>query len=533
VKAGTRAPRRRGDRRGAFVVVAIALYVCCALWATWPAVRNVDSHYLALPAAGFGEAAAGDHLQLGWFFWLTGHQLEHGASPLADPYSFRPEAEAPANVQGWLLGVPFWPLDHALGPIWAYNLVVLLSFVAAGALCCWWLRALGLGRPAALVGGVAFALAPYVVGQRTGHLLGLIAFLLPATVLALERRRFVWAALALAAIPGSGQLHLALGAIPLVLAYALVRAAPRDRRRAAAIAVPAVAVGLVVQQVVIAGSIGTGRTFSEVDRYSAEFTDLVIRGVGPEIEELVFLGWLTPVLALAGLVVAWRRQPALAALFAVTAAVPIALALGSNVRGYETLWRAFPPLHATRVPERLLPVAALAVAALAAFAVDRLAAARSLAPRRAALLTAIALVAVAVDLRVPVFAAVAPDATSPAYTAIRGSGRLLELPVISPEIHYGSVYLAYARQSPRQRPQGYSTVAAPAAKRLARGLRPLSCGRGTIPPELGIRFVAVHRGVYAQNESFESSCPDAAEAWLRSHGWRVLERDGPISSWTR
>ncbi len=531
--AGSRARRRHSTRRGGFVLVAVAVYVCCALWATWPALRSVDSHYLALPAAGFGEAAAGDHLQLGWLFWLTGHQLEQGASPLEDPYSFRPEADAPANVQGWLLGIPFWPLDHALGPIWAYNLVVLLSFVGAGALCCWWLRALGLGRPAALVGGVAFALAPYLVGQRTGHLLGLIAFLLPAALLALERRRFVWAALALGAIPASGQLHLALGAIPFVLAYALVRVAPRDRWLAAATVVPAVAVGLVVQQAVVAGSIATGRTFREVDRYSAELTDLVTRSIGSGIEELVFLGWLTPVLALAGLVVAWRRQPGLAVLLAVAAVVPIALALGSNLHGYETLWRAFPPLHATRVPERLLPVAALAVAALAALAIDRLAAARSLDRWQAALLTAIAIGAIAIDLRVPVFAAVAPDSASPAYAAMRGPGRLLELPVISPEIHYGSVYLAYVRQSPRQRPQGYSTVAAPAAKQLARRLRPLSCGRGSIPAELEIRLVALHRGVYAQNESFEPSCPDAAEAWLRTHGWRVLARDGPISSWAR
>ena len=70
-------------------------------------IRHVDdAHYLARPAAGYGEAAAGDHLQLGWAFWLVGHQLERGASPFADPYSFRPEAEAPPSLQGWLLRAP-------------------------------------------------------------------------------------------------------------------------------------------------------------------------------------------------------------------------------------------------------------------------------------------------------------------------------------------------------------------------------------------------------------------------------------------
>ena len=121
-----------------------------------------------------------------------------------------------------------------------------------------------------------------------------------------------------------------------------------------------------------------------------------------------------------------------------------------------------------------------------------------LAPLAAAAL----LLALAVDVRVPVFGAVAPDRASAAYAAIRGDGRLLELPVFRPDIHFGSVYLGYARQSPRERPQGYSTTAPPAADRLARLLRPLSCGRGTIPPALGIRFVVVHRGVYAQSRFF-------------------------------
>src|SRR4026207_243735 len=60
----------------------------------------------ARPGAGHGGAAAGDHLQLGWAFWLVGHQLERRASPFADPYSFRPEAEAPPSPPGRLFALP-------------------------------------------------------------------------------------------------------------------------------------------------------------------------------------------------------------------------------------------------------------------------------------------------------------------------------------------------------------------------------------------------------------------------------------------
>jgi hypothetical protein len=520
--------------RHRFVVLALALYAACALWATWPAVRHVDGHYLARPAAGHGEAAAGDHLQLGWAFWLVGHQLEDGASPLTDPYSFRPETAAPPNLQGWLYGAPYWPLSKAFGDVWAYDVVVLLSFVLAGGVACWWLRSLGISASAALVGGAVFCLMPYRVGQSTGHLLGLVTFLLPAVLLALERRRFAVAALALAALPLSGQLHLALGAIPIVLGYAWARVPRADWWKAGAGVAGAAVVGLVVQRWTVAGSIGAGRSFAQVERYSAELSDFVTRGVGAGIEELVFVGWLTPIVALAG-VMALRRRRGLASMLVVATLLPCALALGANLPGYETLWRVVPGLDATRVSERLMPIACLAIAALVAFAAD-LALTTAVANHRRHLTTVVAagfLLVLAIDLRVPVFGAVAPDEPNAAYAAITGEGRLLELPVFRPDMHYGSAYLGYARQSPRERPQGYSTLASPAADRLARELRGLSCGRGAIPRELGIRFVTVHRGLYAQSRFFAADCPERAEQALATTGWRLLARDGPIASYVR
>jgi hypothetical protein len=407
--------------------------------------------------------------------------------------------------------------------------------VLAGGVTCWWLRALGLARAAALAGGLVFALAPYRVGQSTGHLLGLIAFLLPAVLLALERRRFAWAAIALAAIPLSGQVHLTMGAAALALGYAWARLPRRDWWKAGVVAGIAAAAAVLAQQVVVKGSIaGGGRSFAQVRHYSAELSDFVTRGVGAGVEELVFLGWLTPLLALAGL---WcvRRQRGLAWLLGLAALVPCVLALGAHAPLYHPLWRVLPPLRFARVPERLMPIACLAIAALAAFALDWIlhrVAARSRLPEVAlAAVTALVLVVLALDVRVPVFGAVTADAPSRAYAAIRGDGRMLELPVFRPDIHYGSVAMAYARQSPRQRPLGYSTTAPRAADRLARELRALSCGRRTIPARLRIRFVVVHRGLYRQSGFFGPGCAAKAEASLRRAGWVLLARDRQISSW--
>src|SRR5919201_1588516 len=126
-----------------------------------------------------GEAARGAHLQPLYHLWLPGHQVEHGRAPWLDPYSFRPESSPSIDFAGWPFAVPFWPLDAALGHVRAWNVFVLLTYLAAGGLACLSLRELGMPPGAALAGGLAFAIAPYRVAQSTGHLLGPISILLP------------------------------------------------------------------------------------------------------------------------------------------------------------------------------------------------------------------------------------------------------------------------------------------------------------------------------------------------------------------
>src|SRR5712691_560906 len=155
--------RRAARGRPGYVALALALYAAAAVSATWPAVLHAGSAFLAGGAPGHGEAAPGDHLQTGWHLWLVGDQLVHGRAPWHDPYTFRPESRGETNFAGWPFGLPYWPLVAIFGTVLAWNLFTLLVYVAAGALTCWWLRSLGVGRGASLAGGLAFALAPYRV----------------------------------------------------------------------------------------------------------------------------------------------------------------------------------------------------------------------------------------------------------------------------------------------------------------------------------------------------------------------------------
>jgi hypothetical protein len=474
-----------------------------------------------------GEASPGDHLQSLYHDWLVGHQLEHGRAPWRDPYTFQPEATPQPNYAGWPFGFVFWPLGAVFGLVAGWNLLQLLVYVLAGVFACAWLRELGLPRGPALAGGLVFAIAPYRVQQSVGHLLGPISILLPLSLWGFERARrgsrwwLTLSGAALASIPLSGQVHLALGAIPFVLAYALCRT--RERRLvagAAAGAVAAIGAGLLVRETLIKGSTESGgRKLAEITRYSANTGDLWSRHLEHgRSEQFIFAGWLTPLLALGGLVLLVRaRRYALAALLTLGVVVPFLLALGTHTPLYSPLWHALPPFRFPRVPERLLPIASLCIAALAAFAIAR---------TRLALL---AILLLFVDLHVHVYRESAPGAR--ATVAYHGSGRVLELPVFDPSVHYGSVYLWYDTASQRERPGGYATTAPKAAKRIADRLQRLNCGDwtgGTAQEleRLGVRAIVLHLGLYDRGDASGT----AWFAWqgLLQHGWSVQRTAGSV-----
>src|SRR5205823_10943216 len=133
-------------------------------------------------------------------------------------------------------------------------------------------------------------------------------------------------------------------------------------------------------------------------QYSAGWGDLVRRHEGASLEKFVFLGWATPILAAAGLVLLARARRGLAVVLGLGAVVPILLALGTHLPTYSWLWHALPPFRYPRVPERLMPIACLALAALVALVVEE--AAR----RRAAVaVVAAALALLFVDLHATTF----------------------------------------------------------------------------------------------------------------------------------
>ena len=159
----------------------LLVFVLCVLAVgifTLPASLSPASALLGYP---------GDNYQHAWFVWYFAKAVASGHNPFHTHLLFYP---APANL-AWstldpLAGILALPLSLLAGPVIAYNLSVILQL----ALAAFFARLLCLricrNETAALFGGVAFGLGPFLLAHALGHLSLVTAFPIPLYVLALD-----------------------------------------------------------------------------------------------------------------------------------------------------------------------------------------------------------------------------------------------------------------------------------------------------------------------------------------------------------
>jgi len=161
-----------------------------------------------------------------WLAWIP-HAVAHFQNPF-----FSSAVDAPRGVNlAWETTVPLgailvWPVTATLGPIAAYNVWLLVALTLDGWCTYVWLRRHARGA-AAFLGGLTFALGPYLVTHSYNHLNLVSAFPIPLLFLVIDR--FVagsltwWRAGMAAGVLAAAQLYLAeellaLAAIGLVAA---------------------------------------------------------------------------------------------------------------------------------------------------------------------------------------------------------------------------------------------------------------------------------------------------------------------------
>lgn len=485
-----------------------------------PSNLAVGGSFMAWQPPVHTAVAPGDHLQIAYYTWLWEDGVRSGHLPWNDVYQFTATGNMTRQPFGWPLVLVSVPVSLVLGPVAAYNALVIAAFIAAALAAAALARALGTSRAAAAVAGFAFAFAPFRVMQATSHFNALLAWLLPLLLLCIEKalqggrgqKRWAWGAVAVGlSVIGAGELHLAVFAAGMSAVYLLGRlpAARAEARRLLSPWLVLVGCGAVLvaaqERFILAPSVAHGgRSTDEAAFFAPRLGSLVTRfgtTASQEFERYAYLGAVIGLLALLGLLVHVRRRPALVAALVALVAGSVFLAVSPSVTGrpgLQRVYRLVPFLSYSRVPGRIMIVAALALAVLGAFAIDRVSDGRL----RIAL-AALAAAAIVVDVPGGLFER--NPVVRHALPAVTRHDRVLELPAF-PSGHFsGAVYTFGIIDDPAPRVGGYSpfvTGGADAAQGATARLSDLPVDacvwRGAVN-RFGLTRVAVHRSLYGEH----------------------------------
>jgi hypothetical protein len=318
------------SHRAARHLLLIVVYVAAGVAATWPNPTYLTGHQLP---------AVRDISGYVWDLWWIAHQVVHLGNPFYTHYM-----AAPVGIQlGFdttmpLAGLIMTPVTLIFGPVAAYSL---LTILLPGLLCYVMYRAarLWLAAPGAIAAGALFGLSSMVAWQDWFHLnIALGTLFLPMTLEAavrLRRRPGLRQGVILGLVLGASVLVNQESAVMAVLlaAAALLPWVVRNARALRVLAAGAVAALVVaspqliamIQQAASGGtSISAGKLATDYGTYGASLPGLF--APSPQLdhyglhtltsiyqyrvpaEAVATFGLVLSVLAVFGLVVAWRRR---------------------------------------------------------------------------------------------------------------------------------------------------------------------------------------------------------------------------------
>jgi hypothetical protein len=501
--------------------------------------------------------AGGDPLGGIWWFWQQANFIGYGLfgsthiSATGAPLGW--ERGDGINVQSLLVGLPTALAAKVIGPINAYNIMVLSALAFAGTAMFFLVRRLGLSWPVAGWAGVVFAYFPWHTIKANGHgNLGHIALfpLLLAAGIAWFRRPTIPRAMLVAFLClllwlTSGYFGVVASvAAVIILAVGIVahwRVRPRRVIQSGVVLLAGVAGAavLVFAWATLGGAAGNGivvRDPTSLGVYGARPLEFIVpsslnpvvgdwaRGYwethlhgSSQIESALYLGWLTIILAtvaLVGLVVlkrrlCWDTRRSLI-LFGATCAVAVACMLPSPVTVFGTeVMTPSALVHqlvpSFRVPTRFMP---LLMAALVPFAAVGLALIVDAIRRRwrpqghAGRWAGLGVCAVAALASFGELTTIPPgsmlDAREPGYVSLvrrAPDGILAQYPLLDHADVWDSDYLfwqqAYRRPLLNSAPAG--TLAAAMRDELVDPMRP---GTAAKLAGLGVTAVTVRPGEY-------------------------------------
>jgi flagellar biosynthesis protein FliQ len=129
----------------------------------------------------------GDTLQNVWWLAWTAHAVTHGSNPLFTNYMVYPEgANLLWNTSYPLIGTLLAPVTIALGPVFAFNVMMTLAIGLSAWTAFLLFRRLSSSDLGAALGGLIYGFSPFMVAQSLGHPQVTLAFIPPLILIVLH-----------------------------------------------------------------------------------------------------------------------------------------------------------------------------------------------------------------------------------------------------------------------------------------------------------------------------------------------------------
>ena len=530
---------KRSFAEGSGYIGAIAFFALAAIVMTWPLAAN-----LPLAAAHPGDPYITSWM-LDWAFHALTKQLLQEPSRFFHANIFHPLPYTFAFSEN-LLGmvIVLAPLLAMKVPLLLlHNIAILFGFASAGYAAALLGRYVTGSMTAGIVSGFFFAFVPWRFTHLT-HLQHLWTLWLPLLVLAVLRLRDrpTWGRAAVLCVcfvmNGLTNLHwLAFGSVAAAVCVAICGVGGPDRRRFWTQALSAMAVGTLLLLPVLLPYRNATRIYAmrgdagETLHYSASPSDWLIaslhnRVYGPRLndgtvdpEHWSFPGILGPLLALIGIVTAWRRSRLHAMIGVALVLLGFLGSLGLHTPFGRFLFEHIPLFHGIRVPARWAMIAYLGISMLASLGALVLVRKKWAFPIVMALLF--------VELRAaPIRWYLGTGETPPVYTWMaqqKFRGAIVELPI--DQVHsYRAMFFSHTHHRPLI--NGVSGFKPPAQAALEDEWR-----RTPVPPSFSERLYARGVSVVIVHTDQLGARADAVAAWLRQEIDRGrLVRVGAFSS---
>ncbi len=445
---------------------------------------NGGMPYSAMPTEGRAivHQFPGDYLQLFYRFWLFNQAAAGRIHFLSNPYEFSTPGTPPLfTTQGIPISLIFLLFSY-WGNIFAYNALVILSFIAAGMSLTLLLMELKASRGAAILCGVLYACLPYRLGHLFGgHPGGFVFFLTPLSIFCFERAwkisetgrlSILWGILSGLCFFSAAltDLHTAFFIAIFLAAYILFKLIDLTAARGFAKAYrtaryPILGMAITgtvallyllwVKYFFLETSIAKGgRTMEMVQAFSPQIRNVL--GKNPNAERNIYLGLIPFLLAVYGalarrLDIKKKRTEPGALLwlyfwvgsFLLTYSVALGTALDRYIPLYSWIHDHLPFLAYSRTPSRAMAIAAISLFVLAGYGL------RKLLPRgvmaKIIVFTAIPLALLDYHPRKPIGISLlmGKDSVYAEIQKLGGKGRLLELPIWPGDSAWSAIYEYY------------------------------------------------------------------------------------------